>query len=59
MCIGVRKCEYYEVCIYKRKDSLTCLTGGGNYCGKYREFKEKVDEIRKKKERDVIIIDAI
>jgi hypothetical protein len=45
----MKRCTYYDVCENKRPSSITCSSGGGNYCGKFRDFKEKEDKMKKMK----------
>lgn len=32
------KCEYFSVCRYKDRESETCLCGGGQHCGYWKEL---------------------
>ena len=32
------KCEYFSVCRYKDRKSETCLCGGGEHCGHWKEL---------------------
>ena len=34
------KCEYFSVCRYKDRKSETCLCGGGQHCGYWKELEE-------------------
>ena len=31
-----KKCKYYKTCEDARKESETCMHGGGEYCGKWK-----------------------
>ncbi len=34
------KCKYYSICRYRDRESETCLCGGGQHCGYWKELEE-------------------
>ena len=35
------RCKYYQACNYKNPNAKTCATGGGGYCGMFRQFEHE------------------
>lgn len=40
------KCEFWKVCFDYRREAVVCNSGGGDYCGGWRELKNKINKHR-------------
>ena len=36
--LSFSKCKYFKICELYEDSSYTCTHGGGDYCGKFRDF---------------------
>jgi hypothetical protein len=39
-----RRCKFFDTCQLADPTSVTCMNGGGDYCGAFRELKRKENE---------------
>ncbi|MFX0069868.1 MAG: hypothetical protein ACFFAO_02150 [Candidatus Hermodarchaeota archaeon] len=60
----MKKCRFYDDCMFKHPESKTCLGNGNNlYCGKFRiltyELKESKKKTKKNNYKNIFLIGNI